>query len=157
MGKYGLAAILNDIGGLDMGTFKGRLTLQKTVYLLQSFGVDLGYRFRWYLHGAYCTKLARDGFAIEGAASRMPAIPIEFEEDHMQSLYAEFKDFMADKKADPATLEIASSICYLDGCGLEKDEVLKHVEGKKAEFGREQCQHAWNELEKYRVVGHGSR
>ena len=43
--QYELAAVLNDIGNFDMSNFKGRLTLQKTVYLLQSFGLDLGYEF----------------------------------------------------------------------------------------------------------------
>ena len=151
--RYELAAILNDIGNFDMSNFKGRLTLQKTVYLLQSFGLDLGYKFVWYIHGTYCPLLANDGFAIEEIASRMPRIPIEFEAERAQRRYAEFKEFLANKKDDPAMLEISSSICYLDGYGIEKDRILEFVENKKAKFRLEQCQEAWRDLERYGVVG----
>ena len=153
MDRYELAAILNDIGNFDVSNFKGRLTLQKTVYLLQSFGLNLGYEFRWYIHGTYCPSLTNDGFAIEEIAPNMPRIPIEFEAEHAQRRYAEFKEFLADKKDDPAMLEISSSICYLDGLGLEKDEILKLVENKKPKFRMEQCREAWKDLERYSVVG----
>lgn len=151
--RYELAAILNDVGNFDMSNFKGRLTLQKTVYLLQSFGLNLGYKFVWYIHGTYCPLLANDGFDIEEIASRMPRIPIEFEGERVQRRYAEFKEFLANKKDDPAMLEISSSICYLDGYGVEKDRILEFVENKKAKFRMEQCQEAWRDLERYGVVG----
>ena len=152
--RYEVAAILNDIGNFDMSNFKGRLTLQKTVYLLQSFGLNLGYVFKWYLHGTYCPTLASDGRAIEELAPNMPAIPIEFESEQAQRRYLEFKEFLADKKYDPAMLEISSSVCYLDGLGLEKGEILELVKDKKPKFSMEQCKAAWGDLEKYGVVGH---
>lgn len=153
MGRYEMAAILNDIGNFDMANFKGRLTLQKTIYLLQSFGVSLGYEFKWYLHGTYCPALMTDGLAIEEVAPSLPSIPIKFESEHAQRRYVEFKEFLADKKHDPAMLEVASSVCYLDGIGLEKGEILELVKNKKRKFTTEQCQRAWDDLERYRVVG----
>lgn len=151
--RYELAAVLNDVGNFDMGSFEGRMTLQKTVYLLQSFGLDLGYEFTWHLHGTYCIALARDGLAIEEIAPSMPEIPIELEGDGMQRRYAEFKEFLGDKKHDPAMLEIASSICYLAGIGMEKGEILRLVEDMKVRFREEQCKRAWCDLERYGVVG----
>ncbi len=44
--------------------FNKRLLLQKNIYLLQSFGVDLGYSYNWYLRGPYCSDLASDAFEI---------------------------------------------------------------------------------------------
>lgn len=152
--RYEMAAILNDIGNFDMSNFKGRLTLQKTVFLLQSFGLNLGYVFEWYLHGAYCPTLASDGYAMDEIASSMPTIPIELESEQAQRRYLEFKEFLADKKDNPTMLEIASSICYLDGLDIEKGEILELVKNKKPKFSMEQCQAAWNDLEKYGVVGH---
>ena len=151
--RYEMAAILNDIGNFDTSNFKGRLTLQKTVYLLQSFGLNLGYVFKWYLHGTYCPALANDGFAMEKIAPSMPSIPIEFEAERNQRRYLEFKEYLADKKNDPAMLEISSSICYLDGLGFKKGEILELVKNKKPKFSIEQCRTAWDDLEKYRVVG----
>lgn len=154
--RHELAAILNDIGNFDVSDFEGRLTLQKTVYLLQSFGINLGYKFTWYLHGAYCTALARDGFAIESIAPGMPKIDINFEADAAQRRYAEFKEFLRDKKLDPALLEISSSICHMGSIGMEKGEILRRVECKKPRFSAEQCERAWDDLEVYRVVGNGT-
>jgi len=40
------------------------LVLQKASYLAQAAGVNLGYYFSWYLHGPYCSSLAKDAFAM---------------------------------------------------------------------------------------------
>ena len=47
------------------GSFANRLKLQKALYLIQLTGVDLGYRFSWYLRGPYSTALAKDLFELE--------------------------------------------------------------------------------------------
>lgn len=48
----------------DMRQFANRLKLQKAIYLIQLFGIDLGYRFSWYLRGPYSTDLTKDLFEI---------------------------------------------------------------------------------------------
>ncbi len=48
----------------DLTSFSDRLCLQKYVYLAQICGVDLGYRFSWYLRGPYCTALTSDAFQL---------------------------------------------------------------------------------------------
>lgn len=45
-------------------TFMDRLIMQKTVYLAQAAGINLGYFYHWYLHGPYSPSLTRDEFAI---------------------------------------------------------------------------------------------
>ena len=45
-------------------TFMDRLIMQKTVYLAQAAGVNLGYYYHWYLHGPYSPSLTRDEFAV---------------------------------------------------------------------------------------------
>lgn len=52
--------------GLKFGvrTFEERLILQKSIYLAQAAGVELGYYYRWYLRGPYCPSLTDDGFEI---------------------------------------------------------------------------------------------
>ena len=44
--------------------FIDRLIMQKTVYLAQAKGVNLGYFYQWYLHGPYSPSLTLDEFAI---------------------------------------------------------------------------------------------
>ncbi len=52
---------------LSVETFDERLILQKAVYLLQSAGIHMGYRFRWYLKGPYSPDMTADAFALTGA------------------------------------------------------------------------------------------
>ena len=44
--------------------FQDRLIMQKSVYLAQAAGVNLGYYYHWYLYGPYSPSLTRDEYAI---------------------------------------------------------------------------------------------
>ena len=46
-----LLACLNVLGLDKLDSFVVRKKIQNIVYLLQEFGLDLGYKFNWYLHG----------------------------------------------------------------------------------------------------------
>ena len=156
MERYELAAILKDVGNFSMDDFAGRLTLQKTVRILQAFGVNLGYRFTWYLHGPYCKALVGDGYAARQVVGSLPELHVAFEGESVQERYERFKEFMADKKSDPPLLEICATICHLAAAGIGRDAILKFTEEKKPGFTRKQCTSMWDELEKYEVVGNGA-
>lgn len=47
-----------------VSTVDERKTVQKAVYLGQVAGVDLGYRYNWYIMGPYSPSLTRDYFAL---------------------------------------------------------------------------------------------
>lgn len=153
MDIYDLAALMKEIGNFDMGTFEGRLSFQKTVQILQSFGIDLGYNYNWYLRGPYCPDLAKDGFELNNVIDQIPKLAIAFADDLIQSHYDDFKKFMADKKDDPDKLEIASSLCFLrnEGC-MDKHKALQLTEGKRNHFTMDMCENVWGELESYGVV-----
>lgn len=62
--QIALKLILDELGfGLNVDSFEHRLVLQKACYLVQAGDVNLGYHFSWYLHGPYCSPLAKDAFA----------------------------------------------------------------------------------------------
>lgn len=48
----------------DITTLNNRKLLQKAVYVGQRFGVDLGYRYGWYVRGPYSTALTRDYYSL---------------------------------------------------------------------------------------------
>ena len=153
MDAYELGVLIKDIDNFNMDNFDGRLRFQKTVHILQSFGVDLGYYYSWYLHGPYCPDLTKDGFELNGIIDKIPEINIEFANPEDQSRYNNFKMFMQGRKNDPKQLEIASSICFLQkAIHLDKDRVLKLTEGKRKEIKMEECEHMWKELASYGVV-----
>jgi uncharacterized protein YwgA len=49
---------------LGVKTFNERLILQKSVYLLQSAGIHMGFRFRWYLRGPYSPDITAGAFGV---------------------------------------------------------------------------------------------
>jgi len=52
----------------DISTVADRKRVQKAIYLTQSIaGIDLGYRFSWYLRGPYSSPLASDYYALAEA------------------------------------------------------------------------------------------
>jgi uncharacterized protein YwgA len=61
-----LKLVLDRIGFRDIKIdyFNDRKVLQKKVYLLQLTGIDLGYRYNWYLQGPYSPALANAAFTL---------------------------------------------------------------------------------------------
>lgn len=49
---------------LGLSTFEERFELQKKVYLTQIMGLDMSYRFGWYLRGPYSRELTADAFTL---------------------------------------------------------------------------------------------
>jgi uncharacterized protein YwgA len=71
---------------VELGTFPQRLELQKKIYLLQALGLDMGYRYNWYLKGPYSPSAAEDLFALR---------------DEIAAGQKEFEDFDLSKEALP--------------------------------------------------------
>jgi uncharacterized protein YwgA len=68
--QIGVKLAIDGLGlPFQVGTFEDRLIMQKSIYLAQTGGVNLGYFYHWYLHGPYSPSLTRDEFAIAMAIS----------------------------------------------------------------------------------------
>ncbi|GMT42028.1 MAG: hypothetical protein IEMM0002_0439 [bacterium] len=48
----------------EIRTVDDRKKIQKAIYLGQLSGVDLGYRFSWYLMGPYCPDLSKEYYSL---------------------------------------------------------------------------------------------
>lgn len=59
-------ALLLDRCGFDQSIddISKRKSIQKTVYLSQAFGLDLGYSYGWYLMGPYSPRLTQDYYNL---------------------------------------------------------------------------------------------
>ena len=147
-----LGMVVKNLDNFDMSSFDGRLTLQKSVYLLQAFGVYLGYRFSWYIRGPYSTRLASAGFALQGVYEDLPTGT--FHSKQIQSRFRQFLDFMGDKRHDPDRLEILASIHFLRNVHkrMTKPKILTKVENKQSYFTREDCEKGWGELEEWGLI-----
>lgn len=147
-----LGMVVRNLNNFDMTSFNGRLTLQKSIYLLQSFDVYLGYRFSWYIRGPYSTRLASTGFALQEIYEGLPAG--KFSSRQVQTRFKRFLGFMEDKKHDPDRLEILASIHFLKRVHktMSKSKILTRVENKQSYFTTHQCAEGWTELRKWDLI-----
>ena len=143
--RLGLA--LRRLGRFDMSSHGGRLAFQKSVYLLQAFGVYLGYRFSWYIRGPYSSRLARHGFALESAYGLLPDTGLRGDRP-TEKRFARFLEFMADKKDDPPRLEALASAHFMRRlCGdLGDREIAARVAQRQPYLGTDMCRRGLDEL-----------
>jgi len=130
---YVLKSIPNS--AFTMAEFSDRLRLQKLIYLVEAFGVYLGYDYSWYLRGPYCTSLARSGFELEQIVGRIPdGAEARFLSRDVQERFdrcVEFVGSIMKSSDDLDRLEIAASIHLLaQDAKIPKEGVFERVVAK---------------------------
>ncbi len=147
-----LGFILNQIQDYDfsMDKFEDRLKIQKTLYLLQSFGIYLGYDFSWYLRGPYCTSLTTNALALEDIYDDIPNTKVKFRDSDKQKLFINFLKLVKGKNIDE--LEIMALLHYLKQIKNDDDKIKKMVENKQVRFTKDQITNMWNELKKWNLL-----
>ncbi len=100
----------------DISTVDSRLIVQKAIYLGQLSGVDLGYRYGWYIHGPYSSELTKDYYALDRAirAGNNDTENRHFN-DNVQSLLNSIKELICMRDSTPLTnwMELLASYHYL--------------------------------------------
>lgn len=168
-----LKLVLDEIGlgGLKIDDFRSRKILQKKMYLLQLTGIDLGYRFNWYLYGPYCPALASDTFMLRDEIKPIDEIGYD----------QEFSDFELNSKTksrldtlsrivglpetvgttEPEWLELLASLHYLKHIAYwpgkanpDFEEVFRKVVESKPHFrdSKDLAQVAWQKLDAVGLV-----
>jgi uncharacterized protein YwgA len=139
--------VLARIGEFSLESFGGRLTLQKTVYLLQAFGIFLGYNFNWYLYGPYSPSLTRDAFDIGPTLNKFE--PIRFADRKVEATFDEFLSFISEKKDIPDWLELVASIHMLRQMYPEKskEEIFERMAIKQPHLADQERAAAWDSLD----------
>lgn len=154
-----LGYILRSIphSSFKMDTFNDRLRLQKLVYMVEAFGVYLGYDYSWYLRGPYCTSLARAGFELEQIDHKIPDLArAKFMYPEVQKKFNRAIKFIAaimNGPDDLTRLEIASSLHLLVATtDMKKKDIIGRVISKMScldigsDFLVRSCEDMWNKL-----------
>ena len=141
-----LGLVLKRVARFDISSFEGRLVLQKTVYLLQSLGFYLGYKFSWYVHGPYSPDLTKDAFRLEAVYKKIPRV--KFGDREIDAKLGTFKKFIGTRKDDADWLEQLACTHFLKALSPKADKktivdgVLRH----ESHFTRTECVQAWDYL-----------
>jgi uncharacterized protein YwgA len=147
-----LAGVLCRIGHFSVAKFQDRLRLQKTVYLLQAFGIYLGYNFNWYLYGPYSPGLTRDAFEVLPQMGRSSAV--HFADQETERRFELFMKFLGDKKNDPQWLELVGSLHMLRLMYGEKrrEAIFKKMAEKQPYLSEDKRVAAWQRLSEFEMV-----
>jgi uncharacterized protein YwgA len=125
---------------LARNTTEERVELQKTIYLLQAYGVQLGYGFSWYKYGPYSQDLVGDAYTVlhaEKARYAAETKDLVFSESS-RNRFREFGDICQEiagiekkklKKADQ--LELVASVDFLRRTWLKEVEGTEFIESFK--------------------------
>ena len=101
--------------GLTRNSTEERLKLQKTIYLIQAYGLKLGYGFSWYRYGPYSQDLVYDAYAVLGSERnkhKRAADKWSFSQGCLQK-FDEFKKICRDILQSAEQLELVASVDFL--------------------------------------------
>jgi uncharacterized protein YwgA len=113
--QIGLKLTLDGLGiPLTLDSFRARLVVQKSVYLAQVAGLQLGYPFHWYLRGPYSPSLTRDVFGISSELSQGvdDSKGSTLDANSIKRLNG-LKDWFAEVAPDPSRMELLASVHFL--------------------------------------------
>lgn len=151
-----LGGILRRIGNFEASTFlssfDARLIFQKTVYLMQAFGLYLGFDFSWYLRGPYSPMLAHYGYEIAKLDTEIPLS--RFSNPLSEKKFQEFLEFLGPERENAEWLEILASIHMQKKLHpwKSKNDILQIVVQKQPYFTIGECREAWNYLVQHGLI-----
>ena len=139
--------------------FTDRLIMQKTVYLAQAAGINLGYFYHWYLHGPYSPSLTRDEYAIDAdiAAGLDDSQGWKLDEKSSQRS-VEIKDIFSELDRDKLAtkLELLASVHFLidrkQASKADTSRITATLKQYNKPFSEEDVQNAIGELTRYGLL-----
>jgi len=152
--------LTDEFGGLKLDGFSDRLTLQKRVYLLQHFGIDLGYRYNWYVHGPYSPSLTEEAYGLSATVSEVRKLSegYQLSPDAKKRIgeYRRFEDDLPEQDL-PRSLEIAASIHFLKHVGfvpggITRERIMKELSERGKDFSDDEVDRIWSMLSKHDLL-----
>jgi len=158
--KNKLWRYLEEISGIDIKTFDDRKKLRKTVYFIQKLGLNMGYKFGWYIHGPYSSDLTKDAFEYYNQKETLDTTESPEILPSEKEILVKIKNFFGDSKDDPEILEILASLDFIQNTAYipdveekNKDVVITQLRKLKPnKFKNQDIESSWNKLAQYELV-----
>ena len=148
-----LGYILKHVPGYEfsMDGFDDRLRFQKTVYLLQAFGINRGYDFSWYLRGPHCSLAAHDGYDLRDVYDSIPTGSRVFKNSKANKKFKRFCEFVRGKGT--GDLEIAASLHYRKiSEDWDEARIKAAVRDRRKEFTQDMVERVWDDMRRAELV-----
>lgn len=146
-----LISYLNYLGiDAKPSSFSKRKQLQKISFMIEELvGLDVGFKFNWYLHGPYCPELARKLFENEKNNEVRNVKLTEAEQNNLLKL----KEFIGNDINSSDNLEILASLCFLLSAGKSQNkndkEILELLKNKKPFISKEKINEYYTKLQSF--------
>ncbi len=134
----------------NLNTFENRIKLQKIIYLLQAYGINLGYIFSIYIRGPYSQELTKTAYYIQDFNS---ATNIDFENPKDTEIFESYINKIEEFKHNIKWLEVASTLHLFKNMNksTSKDEIITKVMSIKP-FTKEEIEKVWGELKEWKIM-----
>jgi uncharacterized protein YwgA len=148
-----LFACLRNLGiEPNMDTFRERKRMQKIVYVIQHFGIKLGFDFTWYLYGPYSPDLTTAIFDVIERNFQVEERRLSPKE---QKILSSISNFLGEDINSTENLELLGSLIYLKDFNensmvkhkASKQEIISILKERKPHFSDEEIEYQWKRLE----------
>lgn len=146
----------------DMQSFSSRLLVQKKIYFLQMFGIDLGFRYGWYIRGPYCPSLTKRFYELEEHQEYKEQIMRKYElridvrqkvADFANKYMQMLERIPNGSEADKA--ELLVSIHYIRNREMpheKKEKVIEELISRKDWYSSEEALLGWEILSEHGLI-----
>jgi uncharacterized protein YwgA len=162
--QIALKLVLEGLGlDISLSKFYERLIIQKSVYLAQAAGVNMGYEFNWYLRGPYSRAVSNDVFTIQnetrGGADDSIGWKLDKETGGMLKLLSGLILHSDTLENRARFLELLASIHFLYSNGHVSERIAKNLseiqrllKKFKKNYQKKEILSAISELRKYKLL-----
>jgi len=132
--------------------FNERLILQKTLYLMQCFGLYIGYGFSWYIRGPYSPALTKDAYSLVSDYEELPMVAFVRKVD--EDKFEKFLSFLGNNLNNEEWLECVASIHFLYNNESRKDKgyIFSKIKNKMPNLDEILFDKCWKYLEEYEMI-----
>jgi len=153
----GLYLLMEDLGGFSIKDLEDRVFIQKAIYILQLFGLDLRFRYRWYLRGPYSRGLSQAVYQIDERVIELASNhELRSEVKKLTAKMNELIELKPDKLAKSQWFELVSSIHFLkhiSKVNMNSDNAGDHLaEAGKSRFDQSSVESAWIWLDEKELI-----
>lgn len=146
-----LLQLFNNLGVEPrLDNFSSRKQLQKLTYLVEAFGIFLGFKFSWYLHGPYDRRLTAvlyDDNREESDRNVDDKYPNE------EEITKKLKEFLGRDIHSSKTLELIVSLHYLDYLrrrqNLTDDKIIEQLISLKPQYTKDEARYYLKRIHKF--------
>jgi len=130
-------------------TLSERKKMQKIIYLLERFGVGLGFSssFGWYVYGPYSPSLTQTLFEIKQTPPKAIAQPSKADKERITHL----KEFLGKDITSADKIELIASLDFMMSIGKKQgvsdDDIIKAFKQRKPFYTDDEIAAAWAKLD----------